>query len=218
MTIKGTYITCGEDCSAGLSTAWVFISPVMTIGQLDPLPQGSHITSDEGSSAGSFVTRFLITCYEGSSAGSFVTRFLITCYEGSSAGSFVTGGKPERKTGPKTHAGWSCTSISICLLHWRVPAMIVQIIPFYASIPRSSGRIFYFVMKKRKKGDKKMARDIFHVFGMYSSLVHVTDTNCWSRNGSTHSPVGAALKLRSLKKSMTRNRVKTCCLSLKFPC
>ena len=183
MTIKGTYITCGEDCSAGLSTAWVFISPVMTIGQLDPLPQGSHITSDEGSSA-----------------GSFVTRFLITCYEGSSAGSFVTGGKPERKTGPKTHAGWSCASISICLLHWRVPAMIVQIIPFYASIPRSSGRIFYFVMKKRKKGDKKMARDIFHVFGMYSSLVHVTDTNCCSRNGSTHSPVGAALKLRSLKK------------------
>ena len=45
-----------------------------------------------------------------------------------------------------------------------------------------------------------MSRDVFHVFGTDSGLVHVTDTNCLSRHGSTHSPVGAAFKLGSLKK------------------
>ena len=108
--------------------------------------------------------------------GSFVTGFLITCYEGSSTW-FICDRRQILKGNGTGDASW--------LVMYKYFHLLVSLAcsshdcanhSFSASIPRSSGMIFYFVMKKRKKGDKKKWHvTYFMFFGTDSDIVHVTD-------------------------------------------
>ena len=63
-----------------------------------------------------------------------------------------------------------------------------------------------FQMKSRKG----LVRDVFDTFATRSGLVYdVTDTDCWTQNGSTHDRVAATAKRRFLT-----NRIRISCEEL----